>query len=160
MDDILNILRKNAAMPVEKIASLVNQNPDEVAAKIKDWEANGTILGYTTVINTDKLQDESQVMAMIEVKITPEREGGFDKIARKIARYPEVKSCYLMSGGFDLLVMVEGENLRQVAGFVSERLATIQGVISTGTHFILKPYKQQGVTFLEEERPERLNVTP
>jgi DNA-binding Lrp family transcriptional regulator len=147
-------------MPVEKIASLDNQNPDEVAAKIKDWEANGTILGYTTVINTDKLQDESQVMAMIEVKITPEREGGFDKIARKIARYPEVKSCYLMSGGFDLLVMVEGENLRQVAGFVSERLATIQGVISTGTHFILKPYKQQGVTFLEEERPERLNVTP
>jgi DNA-binding Lrp family transcriptional regulator len=160
MDDILNILRKNAAMPVEKIASLVNQNPDEVAAKIKDWEANGTILGYTTVINTDKLHDEPQVMAMIEVKITPEREGGFDKIARKIARYPEVKSCYLMSGGFDLLVMVEGENLRQVAGFVSERLATIQGVISTGTHFILKPYKQQGVTFLEEERPERLNVTP
>lgn len=160
MDDILNILRNNAAMPVDKIARLVNQTADEVAAKIKDWESDGTILGYTTVINTDKLQDEPQVMAMIEVKITPEREGGFDKIARKIARYPEVKSCYLMSGGFDLLVMVEGDNLRQMAGFVSERLATIQGVISTGTHFILKPYKQQGVTFLEEERHERLNVTP
>jgi DNA-binding Lrp family transcriptional regulator len=123
MDDILNILRNNAAMPVDKIARLVNQTADEVAAKIKDWESNGTILGYTTVINTDKLHDEPQVMAMIEVKITPEREGGFDKIARKIARYPEVKSCYLMSGGFDLLVMVEGDNLRQVAGFVSERLA-------------------------------------
>ncbi len=160
MDDILNILRNNAAMPVDKIAMLVNQTSDEVAGKIKAWESDGTILGYTTVINTDKLQDESQVMAMIEVKITPEREGGFDKIARKIARYPEVKSCYLMSGGFDLLVMVEGDTLRQVAGFVSERLATIQGVISTGTHFILKPYKQQGVTFLEEERHERLNVTP
>lgn len=160
MDDILNILRKNATMPIGKIALLVNQTSDEVSAKIKNWEENGTILGYTTVINTDKLTDESLVMAMIEVKITPEREGGFDKIARKIACYPEVKSCYLMSGGFDLLVMVEGENLRQVAGFVSERLATIQGVISTGTHFILKPYKQQGVTFLEEEQPERLSVTP
>ena len=108
MDDILNILRKNAAMPVEKIALLVNQTSDEVEEKIKGWESDGTILGYTTVINTDKLEDESLVMAMIEVKITPEREGGFDKIARRIARFSEVKSCYLMSGGFDLLVMVEG----------------------------------------------------
>ncbi|MDI9401059.1 MAG: Lrp/AsnC family transcriptional regulator [Limisphaerales bacterium] len=160
MDDILNILRKNAAMPVEKIALLVNQTSDEVEEKIKGWESDGTILGYTTVINTDKLEDESLVMAMIEVKITPEREGGFDKIARRIARFSEVKSCYLMSGGFDLLVMVEGEDLRQVAGFISERLATIQGVVSTATHFILKPYKQQGVTYVEEPKPERLKVTP
>lgn len=160
MDDILNILKKDAAMPREKIAKLVNQTTEEVEKKIHNWEENGTILGYTTVINTDKLGENTGVMAMIEVKITPEREGGFDRVARRISQFREVKSCYLMSGGFDLLVMVEGEDLRQVAGFVSERLATIQGVLSTGTHFILKPYKQQGVMFTEEEKIERLDVTP
>lgn len=160
MDDILRILKSNAAMPPSKIAKLVNQSEEEVVKKIKAWEKDGTILGYTTVVNPEKLHDNQQVMAMIEVKITPEREGGFDRVARRISQFSEVKSCYLMSGGFDLLVTVEGKDLRQVAGFVAERLATIQGVLSTGTHFILKPYKQQGVNFLPEQAVERLNVTP
>lgn len=160
MDDILKILHKNASLPAEKIAKLVNQSPAEVQKKIHEWEANGTILGYTTVMDPDKLGDDPRVTAMIEVKITPEREGGFDKVARRISQFSEVKSCYLMSGGFDLLVMVEGSDLRHVAGFVSEKLATIQGVVSTGTHFILKPYKQQGVNFLEEKQAQRLEVTP
>jgi len=159
MDDILKILSQSARMPVEKIAKLANRPVSEVESKIREWEDNGTILGYTTVVNKEKLQEQA-VIAMIEIKITPEREGGFDKIAKRISQFKEVKSCYLMSGGFDLLVTVEGENLRQVAGFVSERLATIQGVLSTGTHFILKPYKQQGVIFEEQARVERLQITP
>ncbi len=160
MDDILNILRLDASTPHDKIAKRLGLPVETVTAKIKAWEENGTILAYTTIINPEKLNESPNVMAMIEVRITPEREGGFDKIARRISRFSEVKSCYLMSGGFDLMVVVEGKNLRQVAEFVSERLATIQGILSTRTHFILKPYKQQGVYFQPEETPERLNITP
>ena len=97
---------------------------------------------------------------MIEVRITPEREGGFDRIAARVSRYPEVVSCQLMSGGYDLLIVVEGSDLRQVASFVSEKLSTIQGVISTATHFQLKTYKEAGVLFLEDEKSERLAVSP
>ena len=98
--------------------------------------------------------------AVIEVKITPERGGGFDRLAERIAKYREVRSCYLMSGGYDLLVVVEGSNLREVATFVSEKLATIQGVISTATHFMLKPYKEQGILMRQERNEERLAVAP
>ena len=98
--------------------------------------------------------------AVIEVKITPERGGGFDRLAERIARYAEVNSCYLMSGGYDLLVVVEGNNLREVAAFVSEKLATVQGVLSTATHFMLRPYKEQGVLMMHERNEERLAVTP
>ena len=97
---------------------------------------------------------------MIEVKITPEREGGFDRIAARVARYPEVVSCQLMSGGYDLLIVVEGPDLKRVAGFVSEKLSTIQGVISTATHFQLKTYKEAGVLFLQDDKAERLSVSP
>jgi DNA-binding Lrp family transcriptional regulator len=97
---------------------------------------------------------------VIEVKITPEREGGFNRLAERIAKYNEVTSCYLMSGGYDLLVFVEGKNLRDVATFVSEKLATVQGVLSTATHFMLKPYKEQGVLMMHEQNEERLAVTP
>ena len=97
---------------------------------------------------------------MIEVKITPERGGGFDRLAERIAKYSEVNSCYLMSGGYDLMVVLEGKSLREIASFVSEKLATIQGVISTATHFMLKPYKVQGVLMKREANEERLAVTP
>jgi len=100
------------------------------------------------------------VRAVIEVKITPERGGGFDRLAARIAKYDEVRSCYLMSGAYDLLVIVEGESLKEVAMFVSEKLATIQGVISTATHFMLKPYKEQGVMMKPERHEERLAVSP
>jgi DNA-binding Lrp family transcriptional regulator len=111
------------------------------------------------VLNEDKL-GRDVVRAVIEVKITPERGGGFDRLAERIAKYTEVQSCYLMSGGYDLLVVVEGTNLRQVAAFVSEKLATVQGVLSTATHFMLRPYKEQGVLMKREQNDERLAVTP
>ena len=128
-------------------------------AKIKEHESNGVILGYRTLINEEKL-DVDLVRAVIEVKITPEREGGFDRLATRIARFDEVHSCHLMSGGFDLLVVVEGSDLKAVSSFVSEKLATIQGVISTVTHFMLKPYKEQGVLMAGEFSDEKLAVSP
>jgi len=131
----------------------------EVAAKIKTYEAEHVILGYRTILNEEKLGVET-VRAAIEVKITPERGGGFDRLAERISKYIEVQSCYLMSGGYDLLVFVEGDSLREVATFVSEKLATLQGVISTATHFILKPYKEQGVLMKHDVKEERLAVTP
>jgi DNA-binding Lrp family transcriptional regulator len=110
-------------------------------------------------LNEEKI-GEDIVRAVIEVKITPERGGGFDRLAERIAKYAEVRSCYLMSGGYDLLVVVEGTNLREVATFVSEKLATIQGVISTATHFMLKVYKEQGLLIHAESNEERLAISP
>ena len=128
-------------------------------SRIKSLESEGVILGYRTVINEDKLEVDF-VRAVIEVKITPEREGGFDRLAARIAKFDEVRSCYLMSGGYDLMVVVEGRDLKAVSSFVSEKLATIQGVISTVTHFMLKPYKEQGVLMAGEYSEEKLSVAP
>jgi DNA-binding Lrp family transcriptional regulator len=159
MDQLLKLLQENAALRPAQLASMLNQSEKEVEAKIKAYEADHVILGYRAILDEEKIGTES-VRAAIEVKITPERGGGFDRLAERIAKYAEVKSCYLMSGGYDLLVVVEGKNLRDVASFVSEKLATIQGVISTATHFILKPYKEQGVLMHYEQDDERLAVTP
>ena len=141
------------------LAQILNDRPENIAARVKDFESANVILGYRTILNEEKLGRDI-VRAVIEVKITPEREGGFNRLAERIAKYTEVSSCYLMSGGYDLLVMVEGKNLREVASFVSEKLATIQGVISTSTHFLLKPYKEHGVLMSSESNEERLAVTP
>jgi DNA-binding Lrp family transcriptional regulator len=138
---------------------MLDTSEAEVSARIKAYESDEVILGYRAVLNEEKL-DRDIVCAVIEVKITPERGGGFDRLAERIAKYAEVRSCYLMSGGYDLLVMVEGANLREVASFVSEKLATIQGVISTATHFLLKAYKEQGVLMKREQNEERLAVAP
>ena len=159
MDQLLKLLQENAALRPAQLAAMLNQSEKEVEAKIKAYEADHVILGYRAILDEEKIGTES-VRAAIEVKITPERGGGFDRLAERIAKYAEVKSCYLMSGGYDLLVVVEGKNLRDVASFVSEKLATIQGVISTATHFILKPYKEQGVLMHYEHDDERLAVTP
>lgn len=159
MDTILKLLRDNPKLTAEEIAKQLNLPVVEVEKKIKEWEGNGTILGYRAVINEEKLALEV-VRALIEVKVTPERGGGFDRIAERIAKYPEVRSCYLMSGDYDLMVVVEGEKLQEVARFVSEKLATIPGVISTSTHFMLKPYKEQGILIKSEENFEHLPVTP
>ncbi len=139
--------------------SLLHATEADVTAKIKAYEDADIILGYRAVINEEKLGRDI-VRAVIEVKITPERGGGFDRLAERIAKYSEVHSCHLMSGGYDLLVVVEGTNLREVATFVSEKLATVQGVISTATHFMLKPYKEQGVLMKREVNEERLAVSP
>jgi len=159
MDPLLKLLRENAAMKPAQMAAMLNMTEAAVTAKIREYEAQQVILGYRTILNEERLGVEL-VRAVIEVKITPEREGGFNRLAERIARYGEVKSCYLMSGGYDLLVVVEGDSLREVATFVSEKLATIQGVVSTATHFMLKPYKEQGVLMNCEQNEERLPVTP
>ncbi|PYJ82083.1 MAG: AsnC family transcriptional regulator, partial [Verrucomicrobia bacterium] len=144
MDQLLKLLRENAALTPARLSKMLNLPEAEVAVKIKAYEKDNVILGYRAVLNEERLGVDL-VRAVIEVKITPERGGGFDRLAERIARYAEVNSCYLMSGGYDLLVIVEGNSLREVATFVSEKLATIQGVLSTATHFMLKPYKEQGV---------------
>lgn len=159
MDPLLKLLQENAALQPARLAALLARPEAEVAAQIKAYEAAQVILGYRAILNEEKLGEDC-VRAVIEVKITPEREGGFNRLAERIARYGEVRSCYLMSGGYDLLVIVEGRNLRDVASFVSEKLATLQGVVSTATHFLLKPYKEQGVLMSREQNEERLAVAP
>jgi DNA-binding Lrp family transcriptional regulator len=159
MDALLKLLRENASLKPAELAAMLNMPESEVTAKVKGYEADHVILGYRTILNEEKLGLDA-VRAVIEVKITPERGGGFDRLAERIAKYAEVSSCYLMSGGYDLLVFVEGNSLREVATFVSEKLATVQGVISTATHFMLKPYKEQGVLMKHEHNVERLAVSP
>ena len=159
MDELLKLLRDDASLTPAQIAGRLNLAEAEVEMKIKELETKGIILGYRTVINEEKL-DVDIVRAVIEVKITPEREGGFDRLATRSARFDEVQSCYLMSGGYDLMVVVEGTDLKSVSAFVSEKLATIQGVISTVTHFMLKPYKEQGVLMGGEFSDEKLAVAP
>lgn len=159
MDPLLKLLQENAALQPAQLAKMLNTSEAEIKASIKRYEQDRVILGYRAIVNDEKL-GRDHVRAVIEVKITPEREGGFNRLAERIAKYSEVTSCFLMSGGYDLLVFVEGKNLRDVASFVSEKLATIQGVLSTATHFMLKPYKEQGVLMMHEQNEERLAVTP
>lgn len=159
MDELLKLLRKDASLTPKQIAPMLQMSEEDVASKIRHLEEDQTILAYHAVLNEEKLEVD-EVRAVIEVRITPERSGGYDRIAERIARYSEVSSCHLMSGGYDLLVVVEGDNLKKVAGFVSEKLSTIEGVLSTATHFLLKTYKQQGVLMHGEKNEERLSVTP
>jgi DNA-binding Lrp family transcriptional regulator len=159
MDPLLKLIRENAAWKASELAAMLNLSENEVAARIKQYESDAVVLGYRAILNEEKLGLDT-VRAVIEVKITPERGGGFDRLAERIAKYSEVQSCYLMSGGYDLLVVVQGNSLREVATFVSEKLATVQGVISTATHFMLKPYKEQGVLMHRDVNEERLAVAP
>lgn len=159
MEPLLKLLSENAALRPAQMAAMLNLTEADVVAKVSAYEHDQIILGHRTILNEEKLGME-WVRAVIEVKITPEREGGFDRLAERVAKYREVRSCYLMSGSYDLLVIVEGKNLRDVAMFVSEKLATIQGVVSTATHFMLKPYKIDGVLMKKEVNEERLQVSP
>ena len=159
MNQLLDLLRRNARQTNADLAAQTSSTEDTVAAQIAKWEANGTISGYQAMVDPARLEGET-VTAFIEVKITPERGGGFDRQARRIARFEQVTSCYLISGGYDLLVMVEGDDLISVAAFVSEKLSTIEGVISTATHFRLKSYKENGFLFGEDQEVSRLPVSP
>ena len=159
MDDLLQLLRQNARAKTSDLARELNRPEAIVSAQIAELEERGIILGYQTVIDAQKRGVEL-VTAMVEVSITPERGGGFDRLANRIARFAEVQSCYLMSGGYDLLVVVEGRTLQEIAAFISEKLSTIKGVISTATRFRLKAYKENGVSLTREEKPQRLAVTP
>ena len=159
MDQLLKLVRENATIKPDQLAAMLNISEEEVTRKLKEYEDNKIILGYHAIIDEEQLHLDS-VRAVIEVKLTPERDGGFDRLAERIAKHSEVHSCYLMSGGYDLLVVVEGSSLRQLSTFVSEKLATIDGVLSTSTHFMLKPYKKQGVLIKQEPVQERLAITP
>jgi DNA-binding Lrp family transcriptional regulator len=159
MDQLISLLRQNARASTEDLAKELNMTEAAVAEKIAQLERDGVLLGYLALVDPSKIAGNA-VTATIEVRITPEREGGFDRLASRIAKFPEVQSCYLMSGGYDLLVVVQGETLQEVATFISEKLSTIKGVISTATHFRLKSYKENGVPLLREKRPQRLAVAP
>ena len=160
MDEaLLNLLEDNALSKPETLAAQLQTTPEEIRARIKQLEDDRVILAYKAIVDDERAK-RTHVKAVIEVRITPEREGGFDRIAERIAQYREVQSCFLMSGGFDLLVFIEGKTLQDVAGFVSERLSTLPGVVSTATHFNLKTYKQQGVLRHKAAAEERLQVSP
>jgi DNA-binding Lrp family transcriptional regulator len=159
MDPLLTLLKKDAHTPPEDLARELNLSVPEVHARIAHFEQEGVILGYQAILDADKLGEDC-VTAVIEVKITPERGGGFDRLAARIAQFDEVKSCYLMSGGYDLLVIAEARTLQAVAAFIAEKLSTIQGVISTASHFRLKVYKENGALLHREKIEPRLAVTP
>lgn len=159
MDPILQVLEENARTSDETISQMVGKPVAEVKARIQELEEEKVIVAYKAIIDDEKA-NRNLVRAVIEVKITPEREGGFNRLASRIAKYEEVKSCYLMSGSYDLQVVVEGHDLKQVASFVSGKLSTIQGVLSTATHFMLKTYKEQGTSYAQDEPGERLKISP
>ena len=159
MDELLKLIQSNALESHENLARMLGLAPAEVSRRIADYEKRGVIRGYQAILNEDQLELD-KVTAVIEVKVTPQREGGFDTIAERIGRFPEVRSAYLMSGTYDLLLFVEGPNLRDVAAFVSERLSPLEGVLSTSTHFMLKTYKRFGVLMHQTGTDERLTVTP
>src|SRR5512140_771686 len=159
MDELLKILQTNALESPENIGRMLGISAAEVKNRIGQYEKEGVIRGYQAILNEDRL-DLDKVTAVIEVKVTPQREGGFDTIAQRISRFPDVRSAYLMSGTYDLLLFVEGRTLREVAAFVSERLSPLEGVLSTSTHFMLKTYKRFGVLMHQESSDERLSVTP
>lgn len=159
IDPILEELQRNSRSTPEELAKLFGLETAAIAAKIEGWEEDGTILGYHAVVDPDRAGDTG-VTAFIEVKLTPEREGGFDRIARRISKFSQVTSCYLMSGGYDLVVVVEDVNLRAVAQFIAEKLSTLEGVLSTSTHFQLKVYKQSRFTIQGESHSGRLPVVP
>ena len=158
-EEILRLLEKNSRIDIKEIAILVGKTEAEVANEIAQMEKEGIIRGYYTLINWDNTNDE-RVSALIEVKVTPQRGIGFDKIAERISKFDEVKSVYLMSGGFDFTVIIEGKTMKSVAQFVAAKLAPLESVLSTSTHFVLKKYKDYGTIIEDEAKDERMLITP
>ena len=156
MEEILELLRQNARLSVKDIASMTIKTETEVAAIIKKLEDDGIILKYAAIVNPEKSgESKDKVRAEIQLQVTPEREHGFDALADRIYRFPQVKSLFLMSGGYDFKVIIEGDSLQEVAFFVSNKLATLEGVRSTKTCFILKTYKENDIVYVEDERDRR-----
>ena len=156
MEEILDLLRQNARLSAEDIAAMTKKSVAEVQAIIKKLEDDGVILKYIAVVNPEKdAVARDKVVAEIQIQVQPQREHGFDAIADRIYRFPQVKSLYLMSGGYDLKVLIEGDNLKDVALFVSEKLSTLEGVRSTKTNFILKTYKENDIVYVEDEADRR-----
>jgi len=158
--ELLHILEQNSRRSPETIATMLDVSVEEVKETIKELEDNKTIIKYPAIINWDKVDQNGFVYAMIDVKVTPKRDVGFDEIAERIYRFPEVQSVYLMSGAYDLSVVVVGKSMRDVASFVSGKLSTLDSVLSTATHFILKKYKHDGVILENPEDDKRMVVSP
>jgi len=156
-EKLLALLRENARYSPAELAERTGLTAAEAADGIADLERQGVIRGYTVILNEDALA-ERPVKALIEVRVTPRRDGGFDQVAQRIAKFPEVSDVLLISGGFDLLLTVQGRTLQEVAGFVASKLATIDGVMSTSTGFILKKYKESGRIMEGDEDYERLKI--
>lgn len=154
MDQILQMLEKDCRLTAEQLAQKCGRDVEEIKATIRKLENEGVILGYKALIDWDKT-DREYVSAVIELKITPQRDRGFDKIAEKLINYPEVQSVHLMSGGYDLMLIIEGKTMKEVAFFVSFKLAPMEGVMGTATHFVLKKYKDKGVIYRGELKDER-----
>ena len=156
---ILKYMEKNSKVDPSELAVLLGTNEVTVVNEIAKMEKENIICGYHTLINWEKAGTDS-VTALIEVRVTPQRNRGFERIAERIYNYPEVQSVYLISGGYDLLVILEGKTLKEVSGFVSDKLSTLESVLSTATHFILKKYKDDGIILSKKNKDERMLVTP
>lgn len=156
MKKLLRLLEGDSRLSVDELALLCEKEKGDIAKMIAEYEENGTILGYTVLIDWDKTDLES-VTAFIELKVVPQRDRGFDKIAQKISNYPEVKSVYLMSGAFDLALFIEGKTMKEVAFFVANKLAVLEGVTATSTHFVLRKFKDKGVVYGNVTKDERGN---
>ncbi|MFC0559531.1 Lrp/AsnC family transcriptional regulator [Halalkalibacter alkalisediminis] len=158
--EVLQIIESNGRVTVPTLAKMVDATEEEVNQLLKQLEDDKVILSYSAVIDWSKVNKQEGVTAMIDVKVTPQRGVGFDEVAERIYRFPEVKALYLMSGAYDLQVVIEGNTMTEIARFVSEKLSTIDTVISTTTHFQLKKYKHDGVVFDQGEEDHRIVVTP
>jgi DNA-binding Lrp family transcriptional regulator len=156
---ILETLDRDARLTPKEIAIMIGEDENEVTATIRQMEKEGVILGYKTIINPERAKQE-KVSCLIEVAVQPERGFGFDKIAERIYKFPEVQSVFLVSGGYDLLVMIEGDTMKEIANFVIEKLSTLPNVRSTGSHFLLKKYKEMGTILVEHNERERMPVSP
>lgn len=158
-DELLAIIEKNSRIDFKELAVLLGCSEEEVLNELSSLEKEGIICGYHTLINWEKTSIE-KVTALIEVKVTPQRGKGFDHLAERIYNYPEVKAVYLISGGYDLMVILEEKTLKEIANFVSDKLSTLDSILSTATHFILKKYKDHGTILNKEEKDQREVITP
>jgi DNA-binding Lrp family transcriptional regulator len=159
MDEILEILEANARVSLEDLAKLTGKSKKDIDKAIKSYEKKGIIIKYKTLINKEKIKNGNGIVALIEVRVSPQKDVGFDLVAERIYKFPEVKSCYLISGTYDLLLIVEGKDMHTVAGFVSEKLSPLSTVKGTVTHFMLKKYKEDGVILTKGEKSSRLAIT-
>ncbi len=158
-EELLAIIEKNSRIDLKELAVILGVREVDVVNELETMEKEGVICGYHTLVNWEKTSNE-KVTALIEVRVTPQRGQGFDSVAERIYRYPEVRSVYLISGGFDLMVILEGKTPREVSSFVSDKLSTLDRVLSTSTHFILKKYKDHGTIFVQKTEDEREMITP
>ncbi|MFH1093792.1 MAG: Lrp/AsnC family transcriptional regulator [Candidatus Omnitrophota bacterium] len=160
MDEILEVLEKDARMSAEEIAKYIKQDAVSIKKKIKKYEKDGVIVGYKTIINKEMVRSEySEIRALIEVNVLPQKNLGFDHIAERIYKFPEVTSCSLLSGTYDLLLVVEGKDMQTISNFIAEKLSPMENVRGTTTHFLLKKYKENGVILKHKENNKRIAIS-